>query len=63
MLSNHPNPVLELEQRASLKVTGTGGRAAIEDLALDAYQQALDAGLGKAEAQKQYFEVFKSLKK
>lgn len=56
---NAVNPVLELEQRTQLN-PGWGGRAAIEDLALQAYQRALDAGLGKQEAEKLYFETFKN---
>lgn len=63
MRTDHPYPVLELEQIKGLSSRGTGGRAAIEDLALDAYQAALDSGLSKETATKKYFEVFKCLKK
>lgn len=51
------NPILELEQRAQLK-PGKGGRMALEDQAIQAYQDAIDDGLAKDEAAKQYFLVF-----
>jgi hypothetical protein len=55
------NPILELEQQASLKSSGRGGRIALEDKALEAYHEALDSGLSKEEATKQYFQAFKTL--